>query len=164
VAAVFSDRLLAGKPVTVYGDGTQTRDYVYVADVVEAFVAAADRAEAVGARLNIGTGVETSVLELHAALKRVTSFGPEPELAPARAGELARIALDPSLATRLLGWRPRTSLAEGLARTWEWAFQKARRSARADEPVGGEPPTIQARGLVWHRRARSGRFAVAEHP
>lgn len=125
VAAVFSDRLLAGKPVTVYGDGTQTRDDAYVGDVVEAFVAAADRAEAVGARLNIGTGVETSVLELHAALKRVTGFGPEPELAPARAGELARIVLDPSLATRLLGWRPRTSLAEGLARTWEWAFQKA---------------------------------------
>jgi UDP-glucose 4-epimerase len=129
VVAVFCDRLLAGRPVTVYGDGTQTRDYVYVGDVVEAFAAAADSADAVGTRVNIGTGVETSVMELYAMLRGVTGFGPDPEFAPARAGELARIALDPRLAARLLGWRPRTTLTEGLARTWAWAVQKAHAQA-----------------------------------
>jgi UDP-glucose 4-epimerase len=134
VVAIFCDRLLAGKPVTVYGDGTQTRDYVYVGDVVEAFVSAAGGADAVGARLNIGTGVETSVMELYAMLKGVTGSGPDPEFAPARAGELARIALDPSLAARLLGWRPRTSLAEGLARTWAWFLQKAHAGESGNQP------------------------------
>jgi UDP-glucose 4-epimerase len=124
VVAIFCDRLLAGKPVTVYGDGMQTRDYVHVDDVVEAFVAAADRADAVGARLNIGTGVETSVLGLYAALKAVTGFGPDPEFAQARTGELARIAFDPGLAMRLLGWRPRIGVSEGLARTWKWALRE----------------------------------------
>lgn len=124
VVAIFCNRLLAGEPVTIFGDGRQTRDYVYVDDVVDAFVAAGERAEAAGARVNIGTGVETSVLDLYAALREVTGFGPDPEFAPPRPGELQRIALDSSEAARLLGWRPRVALAEGLERTWNWAFQE----------------------------------------
>ena len=124
VVAIFCNRLLSGEPVTIFGDGRQTRDYVYVEDVVDAFLAAGERAEAAGARVNIGTGVETSVLDLYAALREVTGFGPDPELAPPRAGELRRIALDCAAAGRLLGWRPKVTLAEGLERTWSWAFQE----------------------------------------
>ena len=124
VVAIFCTRLLTDEPVTVYGDGTQTRDYVYVDDVVDAFVAAAERPDPVGARLNIGTGVESSVLRLYELLRQVTGFGPEPSFAPPRPGELQRIALDPGRAERLLGWRAKVDLAEGLARTWAWAFQE----------------------------------------
>jgi UDP-glucose 4-epimerase len=91
---------------------------------VDAFVAAADGHEgAVGTRLNIGTGTETSVLELYAALREVTGFGPDPVFAPARPGELGRIALDSRRAEQLLGWRARVDLAGGLRHTWIWAFQ-----------------------------------------
>ena len=124
VVAIFCSRLLEGGPVTVFGDGHQTRDYVHVDDVVEAFVAGAERPEAVRARVNIGTGVETSVLELYAVLREVAGFGPEPTFAPPRLGELHRIALDCAEAERALGWKPAIDLREGLARTWAWAFQE----------------------------------------
>jgi UDP-glucose 4-epimerase len=124
VVAIFCNRLLAGEPVTIFGDGRQTRDYVFVEDVVDAFVAGGRHPEAPGARVNIGTGVETSVLELFAALRGVSGLGGEPGFAPARPGELARIALDPAEAGRVLGWRPRVGLADGLARTWAWASQE----------------------------------------
>jgi len=125
VVAIFCNRLLSGEPVTVFGDGRQTRDYVFVEDVVDAFVAAADGHEgAVGTRLNVGTGAETSVLELYAALREVTGFGPEPVFAPARPGELQRIALDSRQAEELLGWRAAVDLASGLRHTWIWAFQE----------------------------------------
>ena len=124
VVAIFCARLLEGEPVTVYGDGRQTRDYVYVDDVVEAFVLAAAAPAAAGERINIGTGVETSVLELYGALRQVTGFGPEPVLAPPRPGELGRIALDCGRAKELLGWEARTSLPQGLERTWAWTFQQ----------------------------------------
>jgi UDP-glucose 4-epimerase len=124
VVAIFCNRLLAGEPVTIFGDGRQTRDYVFVEDVVDAFVAGGDHPDAPGARLNIGTGVETSVLELYDALRAVAGFGDEPAFAPARPGELARIALDCAAAGRVLGWTPKTDLAAGLARTWAWAFQE----------------------------------------
>jgi UDP-glucose 4-epimerase len=123
VVAIFCAGLLTDQTITVFGDGTQTRDYVYVDDVVDAFVAAAERPDAAGARVNIGTGIETSVLRLYAALREVTGFGPEPTFAPSRPGELLRIALDARRAEALLGWRARVDLADGLARTWAWAFQ-----------------------------------------
>jgi UDP-glucose 4-epimerase len=123
VVAIFCNRLLADEPVTIFGDGRQTRDYVFVEDVVDAFVAGGEHPDAPGARVNIGTGVETSVLELYDALREVAGFGAEPTFAPARAGELARIALDWARASQVLGWRPKTGLAEGLGRTWAWAFQ-----------------------------------------
>jgi UDP-glucose 4-epimerase len=124
VVAIFCNRLLSGEPVTVFGDGHQTRDYVHVDDVVAAFVAAGQGREAVRARVNVATGVETSVLELYAALREVTGFGPEPTFAPPRLGEIHRIALDCAEAGRRLGWRPAIDLTAGLARTWAWAFQE----------------------------------------
>ncbi len=124
VVAIFCDRLLSDQPVTVFGDGRQTRDYVFVDDVVEAFVAAGEADTVAAARLNIGTAAQTSVLELYDALRAVTGFGAEPGLAPPRAGELQAIALDCALAERVLGWRPRLDLKAGLERTWAWAFQE----------------------------------------
>jgi UDP-glucose 4-epimerase len=97
---------------------------VFVEDVVDAFVGAGTHPDAPGARVNIGTGVETSVLELYDALRGVAGFGGEPTFAPARPGELARIALDCAEAERVLAWRPKVDLADGLARTWAWAFQE----------------------------------------
>jgi UDP-glucose 4-epimerase len=116
VIAIFCGLLDSGGHPTVYGDGTQTRDYIYVGDVVAAALAAAE--SAVTGPVNIGTGEETSVLELAEALGRLggaESF--EPELAPPRAGEVQRISLDASRAERELGWRPATSLDEGLRLT-----------------------------------------------
>jgi UDP-glucose 4-epimerase len=124
VVAIFCNRLLGDDPVTVFGDGLQTRDYVFVDDVVEAFVAAGSRPGLGGERLNIGTGVASSVLDLYAALRAVTGFGPEPSFAPPRPGELQAIALDCGEAEQKLGWRPRFDLAAGLERTWAWAFQE----------------------------------------
>ncbi len=116
VIAIFCGVLQAGGRPTVYGNGTQTRDYIYVGDVVAAALAAAESA-ATGP-LNLGTGRETSVLELAEALGRLGgAAGFEPEFAPPRAGEVQSIALDASHAERALSWAPTTSLDEGLRLT-----------------------------------------------
>jgi UDP-glucose 4-epimerase len=115
VIAIFCGRLRAGERPTVYGDGRQTRDYIYVGDVVGAALAAAG-SEATGA-VNIGTGVETDVLTLAAKLGELGGAEFEPEPAPARAGEVQRISLDASHAERELGWRAETELTEGLRLT-----------------------------------------------
>jgi UDP-glucose 4-epimerase len=109
VIAIFAGAAAEQRPVTIYGDGSQTRDYVYVGDVVSGFLAAAD-SDATGA-VNIGTGVETTVLELTEAL------GVEPQFAPARKGEVARSCLDVSRAADVLGWRAVVALDDGLERT-----------------------------------------------
>ena len=109
VIAIYCGRAVDGGRATVYGDGLQTRDFVYVGDVVEAFMAAGDRD--VDGYCNISTGRETTVLELAEVL------GLEPELGPERAGEVRRSCLDPALAGRLLDWSARTSLRDGLERT-----------------------------------------------
>jgi UDP-glucose 4-epimerase len=119
VISVFAAAMLAGRPTTIYGDGSQTRDFVYVKDVAAAFLAAAEL-PADGVRLNIGTGVETSVRELHSELAALCGAPDEPRTEPARLGELDRSALDASLARKLLGWEPRTELRAGLAETVEW--------------------------------------------
>jgi UDP-glucose 4-epimerase len=116
VIAIFCGLLDSGGRPTVFGDGTQTRDYIYVGDVVAAALAAAE--SELSGPVNIGTGRETDVLELAAALKRLggaESF--EPEFAPARAGEVQRIALDASRAERELGWHASTDLDQGLRLT-----------------------------------------------
>jgi UDP-glucose 4-epimerase len=118
VVAIFAGRLLAGQPCTVFGDGEQTRDFVYVADVVDAFVRAADAAG--GLLLNIGTGVETSVNQLYAAMASAAGVDAPAVQAPARPGELARSALDPTLAGKELDWRPRTELGAGTAEVLDW--------------------------------------------
>jgi UDP-glucose 4-epimerase len=117
VVAIFMNRLREGGTPQIFGDGTQTRDYVYVGDVVAATLAAAEHA---GGVLNVGTGAETSVLELYERIQRVAGVEHEPKLAEARPGELQRSVLDASLAKRELGWEPQHSLDEGLAETWAW--------------------------------------------
>jgi UDP-glucose 4-epimerase len=116
VIAIFCGLLQSGGRPTIFGDGTQTRDYLYVGDVVAAALAAAE--STVSGPVNLGTGLETSVLELAEALGRLAgaeSF--EPEFAPPRAGEVQRITLDAGRAERELGWRPQTSLDDGLRLT-----------------------------------------------
>jgi UDP-glucose 4-epimerase len=122
VVAIFSGRVLKGEPLTIYGDGEQTRDMVYVRDVAEANVAASERALPARVDLdsrafNVGTGIETSVNKLAAALAAAAGRGPEIRRAPERLGELRRSALAVDKAARLLGWRPRTTLADGLQLT-----------------------------------------------
>ncbi len=117
VVAIFFNRLKAGEPPRIFGDGSQTRDYVYVGDVVAATLAAADKR---GGVFNVGTGRETSVVELFEACRAVSGVELEPEYAPARLGELERSVLNVSLAADELGWRPASTLEEGLAATWAW--------------------------------------------
>ena len=111
VVAIFAGARAEGRPVVVYGDGRQTRDYIYVSDVVDAWLAAA--ATDVTGVLNVSTGVEVTLLEL------IEEMGVTHELAPPRPGEIARSCLDPSAARSELGWRPRVPLADGVARTLE---------------------------------------------
>jgi UDP-glucose 4-epimerase len=117
VVAIFMGLLQGGGTPKIYGDGSQTRDYVYVGDVVDAMLRAAAHD---GGVYNVGTGTETSVLELYDAIVRVTGIEREPEHADARLGELQRSVLDPAAAARDLGWRPGTSLEDGLRKTWTW--------------------------------------------
>ncbi len=116
VVAIFCGLVESGGQPTVYGDGTQTRDYIYVGDVVDAALAAA--ASRAGGAVNIGTGREASVLELVEILGRLGGRDDfEPQLAPPRPGEVQRISLDSGLAERALGWKPRVSLEDGLRLT-----------------------------------------------
>jgi UDP-glucose 4-epimerase len=116
VIAIFCGLLKQGGRPKVFGDGTQTRDYIYVGDVVSAAIAAAD-SEATGA-VNIGTGKETDVLELVAVLSELGDREDfEPEFAPPRAGEVQAISIDPSRAERELNWNPQIGLREGLRMT-----------------------------------------------
>jgi UDP-glucose 4-epimerase len=116
VIAIFCGRLRGAERPTVFGDGRQTRDYIYVGDVVSAALAAAE-ADATGA-INVGTGIETDVLQLAETLGQLGGVdGFEPEFAPERPGEVQRISLDPARAGRELGWRAATGLEEGLRLT-----------------------------------------------
>jgi len=113
VIAIFCGRLREDERPTIFGDGKQTRDYIYVGDVVAAMLAAAE-SEAPGP-FNVGTGIETDVLELVRALGELGGAGDfEPEFAPPRTGEVQRISIDPTRAERELGWRPQMDLKEGL--------------------------------------------------
>ncbi len=115
VVAIFCGRLLEGSRPTVFGDGLQTRDYLHVDDVVQANLAAAE-SPATGP-LNIGTGVQTSVLDLVEALRPAATASFEPEHAPERPGEVRHIALDSSRARAELGWEAAIGVREGLERT-----------------------------------------------
>lgn len=118
VVAIFAGKMLNGDAPCIYGDGEQTRDFIYVGDVVEAYRASLRKGE--GEFLNIGTGRETSVNQLFRLMAELLDFEGEPIYAPPREGELQRIALDFSRAKRVLGWKPKVELKEGLARTVEW--------------------------------------------
>jgi UDP-glucose 4-epimerase len=117
VVAIFMRQLAEGGEPRIFGDGKQTRDYVFVGDVVRATLAAVGHE---GGVFNVGTGRETSVLELYGRIARVAGSDQKAELAPARLGELQRVFLDPALAERELGWRAEHGLDAGLGRTWEW--------------------------------------------
>jgi UDP-glucose 4-epimerase len=119
VVAIFADRLLAADPVTIFGDGEQTRDFVYVDDVVDAFVRASSRGG--GLVCNIGTGIETSVNHLYEVMAAAAGVSAQPEHAPQRPGELRRNVLDVGRAEIHLGWRPWTRLEDGTAQVLAFA-------------------------------------------
>jgi UDP-glucose 4-epimerase len=115
VIAIFSDKMVAGEAPTIFGDGNQTRDYVFVDDTVHAFALAMERGS--GRLINVGTGLETSVNGLYRMLAEITGFTGEPHHAEQPAGELRRISLDIELAQEALGWHPWTHLEDGLRET-----------------------------------------------
>lgn len=117
VIAIFCSRILAGKPCIVFGDGAQTRDYVYAGDVAKANLSALS---APPGSYNIGTEIETSVNGLIAELGAASGVKFKVEHADARAGEVGRISLDVKLAGKVLGWAPGVYLKEGIKNTWEW--------------------------------------------
>lgn len=119
VVAIFAKALLAGAPTKVYGDGSNTRDYVYVGDVVDAFVRASGTTGG-GQRFNIGTGVETSDRALHTVVAKAVGAPDDPQFAPPRLGDLARSCLDVRKAEMVLGWHPRVTLEEGVRRTVDY--------------------------------------------
>jgi UDP-glucose 4-epimerase len=128
VVAIFCGRILDGKPVTIYGDGAQTRDYVYVGDVVRAVVAAA-KSSASAVALNIGTGVETNVNDLYSTLAGIADFPTKAQHGAARPGEQKRSVISPARAQRELGWRPEIKLADGLEETFKYFKQQRARSS-----------------------------------
>ncbi len=119
VVAIFAKALLAGAPTKVYGDGSNTRDYVYVDDVVDAFIRASGTTGG-GQRFNIGTGVETSDRALHTVVAKAVGADDDPQFAPPRLGDLARSCLDVRKAEMVLGWHPRVALEEGVRRTVDY--------------------------------------------
>ena len=131
VVAIFGDRLRTGRGITIFGDGEQTRDYVYVADVARANLLAAEADlpkldGTIDARaFNIGTGTQTSVNRLAEAMQAATGIRVSVEHAPARTGELVASALVVEKAARVLGWAPQVALADGLRATYEWIAREA---------------------------------------
>jgi UDP-glucose 4-epimerase len=126
VVAIFARRLVAGEPCTVFGDGTQTRDFVYVDDVVDAFARAATRGS--GLLMNVGRGAETSVNTLYDTMAAAAGVTAPPVYAPPRPGELARSSLDPSRAAIHLGWRSWTTLEAGAAEVLRWFADRGTRA------------------------------------
>jgi UDP-glucose 4-epimerase len=131
VVAIFMQRILAGLPPTIFGDGEQVRDFVYVDDVVAANVLAlgVPTPDAETAIFNIGTGHATSVNELWRAIETLAQPGVRAYHEPARSGDVRRSVLDPSRAARILGWRPTVTVEDGLARTWAWFAARAGETA-----------------------------------
>jgi UDP-glucose 4-epimerase len=115
VISIFASKMIGGEAPTIYGDGNQTRDYVFIDDTVHAFVQAMDRGS--GKVVNVGTGLETSVNHVYRLLSEITGFAGEPEHGPLPPGELRRIALDISSAPTAIAWKPWTHLEDGLAET-----------------------------------------------
>jgi len=117
VVSIFLERMAKGEPTTIFGDGSQTRDFVYVGDVVDALLAAVGKS---GGPYNVGTGEETPIADLHRACAAVAGVENAPRVEEARLGDVHRSVLDSGRAARELGWRPRVTQADGLRRTWAW--------------------------------------------
>jgi len=124
VIPIFCGSALAKESPTVYGDGTQTRDYVYVRDAVNAFVAAADAGRP--GTWNVGTGVEITVLDLVSIISGIAGYPVVPQFGPPRTGELSRSAVANGRVERDLGWRAQTGLAQGVANVYKWIESGAR--------------------------------------
>jgi len=120
VVSIFTRQMIAGEPVTIFGDGSKTRDYVYVGDVVEATVRAAGGGPS-GVVANVGWGREVSDLELFRAVAAAAGYTGKPTYAPDRRGDVARSCLDGALAQRTWDWRPSVPLADGVRRVVEYA-------------------------------------------
>ena len=123
VVSIFAGALLKKQPTKVFGDGTSTRDYVYVDDVVDAFLRCLG-GKGDGRRLNVGSGTGTTIRALHTAVARAVGAPDAPEFAPSRPGELHSIVLDVGQARRALGWEPTVGLEQGLAQTVDWVRAK----------------------------------------
>jgi len=128
VISIFCGKILDGQPVTIYGDGTQTRDYVYVGDVVRAVVGAS-KSSASGIALNIGTGLETNVNDLYSTIAAIADFPTKAEHAAPRPGEQKRSVISPARAQIELGWRPEKKLTDGLEETFKDCKQQRARSS-----------------------------------
>jgi UDP-glucose 4-epimerase len=120
VVAIFGSALLTGHPTTIYGDGSATRDYVYVDDVVDAFVRAGVAPISVTGTFNIGTGVQTTTAELHRLMTEAVGSTEPPRYADSRTGEIPAISLDYSAALSALQWSPRVDIRDGVRRTLCW--------------------------------------------
>jgi len=129
VVAIFSQRLVAGSPCTIYGDGGQTRDFVFGPDVARANLLAFEK-DYVGA-VNIGTGIETDINRLFTLLAQAAGSNTQVTHAPGKPGEQRRSCIDASLARKVLGWEPTVGIADGLRQTVEFFRAKAREPARA---------------------------------
>jgi UDP-glucose 4-epimerase len=120
VITVFGRAMITDNFATVYGDGTASRDYIYVDDVVDAFVRAAEAPPSTVGTFNIGTGQQTTVIEVHRLIAAILGSSSPPSYAAAKSGELQAIALDASKAQRELGWAPSVDLPDGIERTIQW--------------------------------------------
>jgi UDP-glucose 4-epimerase len=120
VVTVFGSAMLSESPTTIYGDGSATRDYVYVDDAVSAFLCAANAPATTTGTFNIGTGVQTTVAELHQLIAEAVGSSRLPDYADARNGEIHASALDPTRAARVLSWRPDTNVTQGVKLTVDW--------------------------------------------
>jgi UDP-glucose 4-epimerase len=149
VVAIFAGHLVAGERCTIFGDGSQTRDFVFVDDVVDALARAGQRGG--GVLINVGTGVETSVLELYETMARMAGSTLRPVHASARPGELDRNALDPGRAAIHLGWKPWTTLADGTTAVLA-AMSPGAGDARTG-PATTSPPAKGRRGSGQRNRS-----------
>jgi UDP-glucose 4-epimerase len=122
VVAIFLERMAHGRETVIFGDGGQSRDFVYVDDVVSALLAAVGRS---GGPYNVGTGADTTIADLYAACARVAGSDAPAQHAEARLGDVRRSALDVRRIERELGWRAQVGLDDGLARTWRWTTEEA---------------------------------------
>jgi len=139
VVAIFAERLITGEPITIFGDGEQTRDFVFVDDVVDAFVRGATKGG--GLVCNIGTGRETSINGLFREMAAQAGVESAPEFKPLRPGELQRSALDPSRAGIQLGWKSWTELGAGTAAVLDFVRRRLAVEASGDgEPDGSADP------------------------
>jgi UDP-glucose 4-epimerase len=133
VVAIFGRALLEGRPTVIFGDGTSSRDYVYVDDVVDAFIACVDPSTD-GRTFNVASGQETTIRELHSLVAAACSAPDTPELSESRLGELQHITLDSTALRDGVGWSARTDLEKGLNATVDWM----RSLGASGEPDGRE--------------------------